>query len=269
MRDKTGEIRQPQAVAAHASRVAAWFISAPEARWARIVGFSAGTGAFLAFVGAFDSYTVPLTRRLPLFVGFAVCTGLVAFGASAWVGRQRWGARVLPRFAALVLFMTLATGLATWGGDLLSRGQSPRPPAWIFFGISFVMSLAMTSLSFAIFRPPRLTHAAPAGAPEAKFLARLPAKLRGADLWALEAEDHYLRLHTSRGEELILMRLSDAIGELEGIEGAQTHRSWWVARAAVSDVKRGDGRATLVLPNGKEAPASRTYARALREAGWF
>jgi DNA-binding LytR/AlgR family response regulator len=85
----------------------------------------------------------------------------------------------------------------------------------------------------------------------------------------VEAEDHYLRLHTSRGQDLILMRLSDAVAELEGIEGAQTHRSWWVAKAAVEAARRGDGRATLQVKGGVEAPVSRAYAKALREAGWF
>ena len=78
-----------------------------------------------------------------------------------------------------------------------------------------------------------------------------------------------LGLHTSRGSDLILMRLADALAELEGIEGSQTHRSWWVAKAAVSGAKRGDGRAVLTLRNGVEAPVSRSYAGALREAGWF
>ena len=85
----------------------------------------------------------------------------------------------------------------------------------------------------------------------------------------MEAEDHYLRLHTSRGSDLILMRLADAVAELEGIEGAQTHRSWWVAKAAVVDARRGDGRAVLTLTNGVEAPVSRSYAGALRAAGWY
>jgi DNA-binding LytR/AlgR family response regulator len=97
----------------------------------------------------------------------------------------------------------------------------------------------------------------------------LPLKLRGAEVWAVEAEDHYLRLHTSKGQDLILLRLSDAVAELEGVEGAQTHRSWWVAKAAVRDARRGDGRATLTLANGVEAPVSRAYARTLREAGWY
>jgi DNA-binding LytR/AlgR family response regulator len=102
-----------------------------------------------------------------------------------------------------------------------------------------------------------------------KFLERLPLKLRGAEVWAVEAEDHYLRLHTSKGQDLILMRLSDAVPELQGIEGAQVHRSWWVARAAITDAVRGDGRATLTLKDGAEVPVSRPYARLLRQSGWL
>jgi hypothetical protein len=103
----------------------------------------------------------------------------------------------------------------------------------------------------------------------ARFPDRLPMKLRGAAIRAVQAEDHYLRIHTDRGSDLILMRLADALEELEGLEGAQTHRSWWVAREAVRDVARGDGRATLSLDGGLTAPVSRRYARALRDAGWY
>ena len=113
------------------------------------------------------------------------------------------------------------------------------------------------------------THAAAPGAPPARFLDRLPPKLRGAAIRAVQAEDHYLRIHTDRGSDLILMRLSDAVEELEGLEGAQTHRSWWVAREAVRGVERGDGRAVLTLKGGLRAPVSRRYARALREADWW
>ncbi|MBP9755381.1 MAG: LytTR family transcriptional regulator DNA-binding domain-containing protein, partial [Phenylobacterium sp.] len=112
-------------------------------------------------------------------------------------------------------------------------------------------------------------QAAPAAPAPVKFLERLPLKLRGAEIWAVEAEDHYLRLHTSKGQDLILMRLADAVAELEGIEGAQVHRSWWVARDAVADARRGDGRATLTLKDGSEVPVSRTYAKLIRDAGWI
>jgi DNA-binding LytR/AlgR family response regulator len=102
-----------------------------------------------------------------------------------------------------------------------------------------------------------------------KFLERLPLKLRGGEIWAVEAEDHYLRLHTSKGQDLILMRLADAVAELDGIEGMQVHRSWWVARSAIADAKRGDGRAILTLKDGSTVPVSRTYAGELRDRRWI
>ena len=132
-----------------------------------------------------------------------------------------------------------------------------------------VVTVAMTALNYLIQRKPEETHAAPTGAAPPRFLDRLPPKLRGAELYAVSAEDHYLRLHTSKGQDLILMRLSDAVAELEGIEGARTHRSWWVAKDAVTGARRGDGRATLSLKGGVEAPVSRAYAGALRAAGWY
>ena len=105
--------------------------------------------------------------------------------------------------------------------------------------------------------------------PPIRFLDRLPEKLKGGTIYAVQAEDHYLRLHTSKGTDLILMRLADAIAELEGIEGAQTHRSWWVAKDAIAEVKRADGRVALALRGGAEAPVSRPNVKALRESGWL
>jgi DNA-binding LytR/AlgR family response regulator len=133
---------------------------------------------------------------------------------------------------------------------------------------TLLICVGSSLLVVLIFRGHR--DAAPAQPPAPpKFLARIPLKLRGAELWAVEAEDHYLRLHTSKGQDLILMRLADAVDELEGVEGAQVHRSWWVARDAITGARRGDGRATLTLKDGCEVPVSRTYARILRERQWI
>jgi DNA-binding LytR/AlgR family response regulator len=133
----------------------------------------------------------------------------------------------------------------------------------------FIVTCTMTALNYLAQREPPETHASPSGAAPPRFLERLPVKLRGAEIFAVEAEDHYLRLHTSKGQDLILMRMSDAVAELEGLEGAQVHRSWWVAKAAVADARRGDGRATLTLKDGAQVPVSRAYAKALRASGWI
>ena len=107
----------------------------------------------------------------------------------------------------------------------------------------------------------------PATDPLALFMERLPVRLRTADLYAISSEDHYLRVHTSMGEELILMRLADAVRELAGADGLQVHRSWWIAKRGVQDEKRVDGRSLLVLPTGTEVPVSRSYRSSAKAAG--
>jgi len=105
--------------------------------------------------------------------------------------------------------------------------------------------------------------------PASALLDKLPVRLRSAPLLAMKAEDHYLRVRTGAGEALILMRLSDAVAACAALDGARTHRSWWVARPAVTDAKKGDGRGVLSLTDGTEVPVSRTYYPALKESGWF
>ena len=109
-------------------------------------------------------------------------------------------------------------------------------------------------------RAPEIKAALPQDVPEpassqptVRFLERLPPEL-GTNLLALEMEDHYVRAHTALGSDLVLMRLRDAMAELDGVEGEQVHRSWWVARHAVEDVRREGRNVRLILPSGLEAP---------------
>jgi DNA-binding LytR/AlgR family response regulator len=82
-------------------------------------------------------------------------------------------------------------------------------------------------------------------------------------------EDHYVRAHTALGSDLILIPLHQAVAELEGLEGLQVHRSWWVSRAAVAGIER-DGRSLrLKLRNGVSAPVSRRAVAALKAAAWI
>lgn len=101
---------------------------------------------------------------------------------------------------------------------------------------------------------------------EHQFLKRLPDSFHQAQLYAVASEDHYLRVITSAGESLILMRLSDAIIELSSVEGMQTHRSWWVAKAGVKQAGTEQGKFVLTLKSGDLVPVSRTYQQAVKAA---
>lgn len=269
MRESPDPMRETTASAAGEAR----FAGAPWQVWARSAAIGAAAGLFLAVIGAAGTAEAPLLRRLLYWVPM-MTLGVFLGG---WVASV--ATRLLPARANVVLLWAVVTlGVAVVSGALIffytgaywgfRAGWREVPTFALVF---LAISAAMTALMIAVTRPGAVTHAPAAGvaATGPRLAERFPAKLKGAALYAVSAEDHYLRLHTSKGADLILMRLSDAIAELEGVEGAQTHRSWWVAREAVEDARREGERVTLVLKGGAEAPVSRPNVRALREAGWF
>lgn len=72
-----------------------------------------------------------------------------------------------------------------------------------------------------------------------------------------------------RKDELILMRLSDAIAETAPLARLSPHRSWWTAENGVSRVIRKDGKLIITLKTGQSVPVSRNKAKAVKEAGWI
>jgi len=98
-----------------------------------------------------------------------------------------------------------------------------------------------------------------------QFMSLLPINKRG-QLLCLEMDDHYLKVHTDKCSHMLLMRLKDALLQLEGFPGLQTHRSWWVASDAVVSVNKQNRKMTLLLSNHLEVPVSRTFVDAVKAA---
>lgn len=103
---------------------------------------------------------------------------------------------------------------------------------------------------------------------EAKLLSRLENNKRGS-LISLSVEGHYVEIITSQGSSKLLMRLGDAIGETQGVEGLQIHRSHWVSNAQIDHVFKQDNRYKIRLIDGRSLPISRTYIKAVQLAGWL
>jgi DNA-binding LytR/AlgR family response regulator len=243
------------------------------ARYRRSFLVAIVAAVFMSAIGAFDTGRQALPHRLLFWLILLVGGTFLGMTVMSLARAMRWwNDRSWVQATLLTLMVWAPATLMTWAViSLMVPGAGWRIENLIGNALPVLtISAAMTALNYLADREPNQTHAATqADAAPPAFLDRLPPPLRGGELYAVEAEDHYLRLHTSKGADLILMRLSDAIDELEGIEGAQTHRSWWVAREGIDDARRADGRATLRLKNGAEVPVSRTYVRALRQAGWF
>ena len=234
---------------------------------------AAAAGVVLALTGAFGTVETPLWLRLAYWVPVMLAGALWGHVCSRLI--DRWidmDERPWLTVAALTAAITGPVSVMVWFVTGLVFDGEVYPLSILPLMVGPVLTITGVMSAINVFlgkAQPVQTHAAGVGAAPARFPDRLPMKLRGAAIRAVQAEDHYLRIHTDRGSDLILMRLSDALEELEGLEGSQTHRSWWVAKDAVRDVARGDGRATLTLDGGVTVPVSRRYARALREAGWY
>ena len=136
-------------------------------------------------------------------------------------------------------------------------------------GYTFWLSLNVIVISLVISLVIGLTEKPSLPAPSiarAKILERVEVDKRGA-LVSLSVQDHYVEVVTTVGSSLLLMRLSDAISETEGVVGLQVHRSHWVAVAQVLACKRHGDKAVLRMQGGGDIPVSRTYIKAVREAG--
>lgn len=239
---------------------------------ARLLTISLIAGVFLGLVGPLGTIALPPALRLGYWVIATLGGSLLGWAVTLLV--MRWPpARANPwlMIVSIAVVMTPPGVVLVWAWSLVAvPGVTGFADLFTLTWSVFLISLVMTAINRLIVPAAPIVASAPAREPAGSaFLERLPPRLRGAELLAVEAEDHYLRVHTAKGSDLILMRLSDALNELAGLDGARTHRSWWVARAAVRDAAKGDGRATLTLEGGLKVPVSRAHAPGLRAAGWF
>jgi len=222
---------------------------------------------FVAVSGAFGTGRITADVRYPVIAGLALLILGIEFAIMAVFERiATFGRKPLWAMVRMLTFLT-CTIIACWGVARFFEGARGTPPLSRFVVPVLVVFFAAAALE-------RLSKRSPAPAKMAQpmcpaFVDRLPRALQGAEIVAIEGEDHYVRVHTSMGRHLLLMRFADALRELKRLEGLQTHRSWWVAKSAVSGVRRGNGRAVLTLANGLQAPVSRRFSAELREHGWY
>lgn len=92
-------------------------------------------------------------------------------------------------------------------------------------------------------------------------LERRFPEIMGRKLLAIEADEHYVQLHTDAGSTHVLYRFRDALRDVEDLSGLRVHRSWWVARSAVETLTQTGSGFGLKLKTGLTVPVSQTYRR--------
>lgn len=258
-------------------------------------------GFLLGLFGPFGTYALPLGYRLGYWMLFGLA-GYAIFRPLVIVGRWLSEALALASFAGVAIAQIVAavptTLLVGWlmSGFRIEVVLASSRLSELYAQVLLIGLIIYLLFAYLIPQRHPLTEAnavAPFPRTPVSMSVSAPAKCEPAPLaavaadarsasplisqlppgfgppLALRSEDHYVRVIGAGGSQLLLMRLRDAIAALDGLEGMQTHRSWWVARSAITAVER-DGRSVrLKLTTGEVAPVSRDAAAQLKAAQWI
>lgn len=257
---------------------------------ARKAAYFLVAGIILGTIAPYDSSNVPYVWvRYLYWISLGLLNSVIS-GPVAWLCLPYFARTRKPSSLAFLAFSMLVS-LALFPVVIFAEIYLSSPHAltfdyafrflsyvggWDFvawFGqvavLTFVVMLAVTVANHL------LAHRAEAGQavdPEtptpahSRFFARVPNHL-GRELLCLSMEDHYLRVVTTQGDTLLLLRMRDALAELEDYPGFQVHRSHWVAENAIDAVKRDGRRHVLQLKDAREIPVSRSFVESLKERG--
>ena len=224
-----------------------------------VLGLSGPFGTFQGLPALFRFSYWALVVATTYCTAYFVVTSALSQMPSRW---PRWGARGVSGALAGPVVSGLVTGI-----NALTFSESTASlDAPIGFGaltLYCTLICATVTLLMGQVKTAEMEEAAPP-----PLLDRLAFDKRGA-LVSLQAQDHYVLVTTTRGQELVLMRIGDAMAEVGATVGFQTHRSHWVAQNQITaSVKKGE-RGILTLRDGSTAPVSRNFMPALKSAGFF
>lgn len=223
----------------------------------------------MGITGPFGSYEA--IETIPRFLFWsAVCWFYFALLLIAAQLVERWADTYSLTVRRIILVLAITTVGAPFVcefahiayGEHLHTAESYIRCWWQSFGIILAVATIDALVLDATEEPPV--------APEwPRFFDRMTHVAQGDGVVCLSADNHHVIVVMKSGAtERILIRLSDAIAEMDGIDGYMIHRSHWVCAACAQSGLRRGGKDMLVLSNGAELPVSAKYKPALEAAGF-
>ena len=205
-----------------------------------LVGPPAAVGVVLGVLGPFGTFqSLAWPARMGywlsiVLVNWVLCD-LAVRRLDAWLSNTLPARPVLVPVLGSVLAAIPATGVVHTAGAIVGLpGEGVFSLFW-----KVLLVCAVLSVAFYLNAPeaPDTADATPSPHPPEEptpskdasslghlFFQRLERPIRG-ELLCLQMQDHYLAVHSTDGEQLILCRMEDAARELEGL-GRRVHRSW-------------------------------------------
>lgn len=225
-----------------------------------------GVAIIFALLGPFGTYeALPLATRFfywfVLLAGADICIRLTHrivehFGL---VGGRA------GRLAQSALCFTALFSPTAWGlSSLFDGGLWDLQGFAIFAGNIGGLSATMAVLTFFFWGTKEEDAVL-----RARLYDRLPLPT-DASIMRLTVDDHYVDVYLDDGtQHRMLMRLADAIREMDGAPGFCTHRSHWVSTDHITSAVKEKNREFVVLADGTQVPVSKTFRADVLAAGFL
>ena len=234
-------------------------------------GFLPGLAVLLGLAGAFtllEPFEPQVSPYLVvrfgywyvLLVSVAVCARLTQWTAAHYLPQLDRGWRLVVEGLGFTLLLPPLVWVLSgiFSGVLLGAAD-------FFIIAGNVLALAAISAFLTYFFA---GQPAPPAEIRARLYDRLPAGTT-ADVVRLTVNDHYVAVYLDDGtDHRLLMRLADAVAEMDGVPGFCTHRSHWVSQRHISRRTREDSRDYLLMTGDVRVPISKTYLKNVVAAGF-
>ena len=202
-----------------------------------------GTAEKLAFLPRFAYWLLLHAGAWFFALAFAIIADVALW---PFIGNMILRMQVGSLLAALPIGLVIAISERSWFGVPLTwsgyfAGLLVTLPLSAIFCVISYLAMSGAALPDGTRQPAPLAAAAKDPRDDVPLLDRLAVENRGR-LQHISVEDHYCRIRTARGSELILLRFADAIRETGTADGIQVHRSHWVAREFAAGFRSVNGK---------------------------
>lgn len=220
-------------------------------------------GLILTVLAPFGTSYYDVPWRLVYWVSLCLAGGLGAMAAHAVMVRLKF------RDSGWVHSVVQSLGATLAVAPFVIAGFANMSARQILMTLFYIWVIAIVITVVAEMAAQKTKDEPESPPMRSALMDRLPMHLRSADLYAAMSEDHYVRLYTSGGDHMILMRLADVEDLAQPLIGLSPHRSWWVAEQGVAAVERNNGKMEVTLKDGTQVPVSRSGAARVKAAGWL
>lgn len=201
-----------------------------------------------------------------LIIGVSIPIAIAARVFWTEIGKSYslWVRDILVALTMTVTFGPLLTGFNYW---IVGVVDHPSVDWRLTVVATFFISLAAIAVGNVIRASVERTKTKPETEQRDRLFDRIDA-VDGARLVKVSSDNHHVRILTDDWvEHRILMRLRDAVAEIDVEKGICVHRSHWVALHMIDGIEVVDGKEVVRLGSDCIVPIGPKYRHQLVDAG--